>query len=86
MWIVELSFAESEAHPAARPAHRETLKDLHAQGVVRMAGPLADDSGAIIIVDLEDRAAIDEFLEADPYYGTDGVSVADVREWAPFLT
>jgi hypothetical protein len=27
-----------------------------------------------------------EFLAADPYFTTPGVTVARVREWEPFLT
>lgn len=50
-----------------------------------MAGPLADDSGALIIVDLPDRRDVDGFLDADPYFTTEGVTVVQVREWAPFL-
>jgi uncharacterized protein YciI len=51
-----------------------------------MAGPFADDSGAVIIVEVEDRAAVDRVLADDPYYATDGITVTSVREWRPFIT
>ena len=86
MWIVELSFTDAPERLAARPAHRATLTDLHGAGTLRMAGPLADDSGAVILLDVPDRAAVDAVLAADPYYNTPGVTVAQVREWSPFLT
>ncbi|GIE89561.1 YciI family protein [Actinoplanes regularis] len=47
MWIVELTFTEDPERLAARPAHRELLTALHEAGTVRMAGPLADDSGVL---------------------------------------
>jgi hypothetical protein len=51
-----------------------------------MAGPFADDSGAMIIVTATDRSAVQDFLDADPYFTTPGVTVARVREWQPFLS
>jgi uncharacterized protein len=85
MWMVELSFTPEPDRLAARPAHRSRLVELHQVGTVRMAGPLADDSGAMIIFDVADRAALQQLLDADPYYSTPGVSIAHVREWKPFL-
>jgi uncharacterized protein len=85
MWIVELSFTHEPDRLAARPAHRSRLAELHRAGTVRMAGPLADDSGAVIVFDAADWLALQQFLDADPYYTTAGVSIEHVREWNPFL-
>jgi hypothetical protein len=84
--MVELNLEPTDERLAARPAHRDKLAQLHDDGVVRMAGPFADDSGAVIIVDAEDRAAVDRLLADDPYYATNGVTVTSVREWRPFIT
>jgi uncharacterized protein YciI len=51
-----------------------------------MAGPFADDSGAVIVVDLDSRAAVDDLLADDPYYAAPGVTVSSIREWRPFIT
>jgi uncharacterized protein len=85
MWIVELAFTDTPERPAARPAHRERLTRLHREGVVRLAGPLADDSGAVIVLDVPDRDAADAVLAADPYVTTPGVTVVRIAEWRPFL-
>ncbi|MEV0224781.1 YciI family protein [Streptomyces sp. NPDC050704] len=85
MWIVELSFSEAPERLAARPAHREKLTGLHEKGIVRMAGPLADESGAVLVFDVPDRASLDELLADDPYFATAGVTVAQVREWQPIV-
>ena len=85
MWIVTLVFTESPARLAARPAHRERLSALHADGRVRLAGPLADDSGTVIVFDVPDRAALDGLIAEDPYFATDGVIVSEVKEWSPFI-
>jgi uncharacterized protein len=85
MWIVRLSFGVAPERLAARPAHRERLTRLFDAGVVRMAGPWADDSGALIVFDVPDEAALDQLLAADPYLTTPGVQVTAKREWTPFL-
>jgi len=81
MWIVELAFGDNPDRLAARPAHRELLAAQHAAGSVRMAGPFADDSGALLVLDLPDRKAVDDFLAEDPYYTTPGVIIRAIREW-----
>ncbi len=85
MWIIDLRFAPTPERLAARPAHRSHLTTLHSEGVVRMAGPLADDSGAVIIIDAPDRESVDAILAADPYFATAGVDVVQIRQWTPFL-
>ncbi|MGI5244002.1 YciI family protein [Dactylosporangium sp. CA-139066] len=85
MWIVELSYGADPGRLDARPAHRQLLTGLHQRGVVRMAGPFADDSGGLIVVDLPDQKAVEEFIAADPYYALPGVTVERIREWATFL-
>jgi uncharacterized protein YciI len=85
MWIVELTFRDRPERRAARPAHRDLLTALHSAGTVRMAGPFADDSGAMIIIDAPDRQDVDALIAADPYFSTPGVTVARIRSWTPFL-
>jgi uncharacterized protein len=85
MWIVELSFTDAPERLAARPAHREKLTDLREKGIVRMAGPLADDSGAVLVFDVPDRATLDRLLAEDSYFSTPGVRVERPREWQPFI-
>ena len=84
MYVLELAFDASAAEQrlAARPAHRERLAKLLAENQVRLAGPWADDSGALLLFDT-DEDGMQEILAADPYYSTPGVSVAALREWNP---
>ncbi|GIM97651.1 YciI family protein [Paractinoplanes toevensis] len=85
MWTVELTFTSEPERLAARAAHRHRLAALHRDGTIRMAGPFADDSGAMIIVDAPDRETVDALIAADPYFTTPGVTVARIRQWQPFL-
>jgi hypothetical protein len=57
MFVVELAFGSDPERLAARPAHRDTLLRLHLTGAVRMAGPFHDDTGALLVFDVETRPA-----------------------------
>ncbi|MGW6056137.1 YciI family protein [Streptomyces sp. NPDC055189] len=90
MWTIELRFTTDSAEHtaarlAARPAHRDALAALHEDGRLHAAGPFADDSGALLIFDVPDRAALDVVLAADPYFRLPAVELADVREWSPVV-
>jgi uncharacterized protein YciI len=57
----------TERRLAARPAHREWLTVLKADGRLVQAGPFADGRSALLIFDVEDDATLDGLLAADPY-------------------
>lgn len=84
MFVLELSFSEDPRRVAARPGHRERLLTLHTEGHLVMAGPLADDAGAMLVFDT-DRPGLDRIIGDDPYYSTPGVRIASVREWHPIV-
>ncbi|MFG3259484.1 YciI family protein [Streptomyces sp. NPDC048172] len=84
MLILELAFSATPERLAARPAHRDVLARLHAEGKLLAAGPWADDSGALLVF-TADRAALDRVMDDDPYYRTPGVEVLGVREWTPVV-
>ena len=84
MQVVELAFDDDPRRLAARPAHRERLRRAHADARLVLAGPLAGDTGALLVFDLDAAAATAE-LAADPYYTTPGVTVVSVREWHPVV-
>lgn len=85
MFVVELAFGGDEERLAARPAHRERLQRLREDGALRMAGPFADDSGALLIFDVPDEATLEGILADDPYYGTPGVTVVSRQQWSPIV-
>lgn len=72
MWVVELAFTDSAERLAARAAHRALLARLHDEAQIVAAGPWANDTGAMLIFDVE-RSALDGILDTDPYYRVPGV-------------
>ncbi|MPZ83896.1 MAG: hypothetical protein GEV28_27295 [Actinophytocola sp.] len=81
MHVIELRFDDDPRRLAARPAHRERLAALHAEGRLLLAGPWADGSGALLV--FRDDPAVE--LTTDPYYATPGVTVRAVRELLPVV-
>jgi len=53
IFVVELRFDDNPDRLQARPAHRELLGRLKESGRWLMAGPWADDSGALLIIELD---------------------------------
>lgn len=56
---------------AARPAHIEGAQTLKNNGNILIGGAILDEAGQMIgsslIVEFEDRATLDEWLNNDPY-------------------
>lgn len=81
--VVELAFAPGEPRRLElRPGHRQILSGLHERGILRMAGPWDDDSGALLIFQT-DTEGIKQILADDPYYSAPGVTIVSVRNWNP---
>jgi uncharacterized protein YciI len=85
MYVVELAFGPEPERLAARPAHRERLQQLRDAGQVVLAGPWADDSGALLVFDVASRGALDRMVDDDPYFRTPGVTVVRTAEWTPIV-
>jgi uncharacterized protein len=80
MICVELQFDGNAARLAARAQHRKRLDQLHAQGDLLLAGPWADDSGALLIF-RADGNRVRQIIQDDPYYTAPGVTVLSIRQW-----
>jgi uncharacterized protein YciI len=67
---------------ATRPVH---LDYLNASGLVKAAGPLLSDEGnpigSLLIVEAEDRAAVQTFLDNDPYTLAGIFESAEIQSW-----
>ncbi|WP_016699134.1 YciI family protein [Actinoalloteichus spitiensis] len=85
-FAVEFSYsADTETRHAARPRHRDYLAALAERGVLLAAGPWADDTGALLVYEVPDEAALREVLSADPYTPAGVITKTRVQEWTPVL-
>lgn len=71
-----------ETRLATRPAH---LDYLNASGLVKAAGPLLDDagnpSGSLLIIEAEDKAAVQALADNDPYTAAGVFESVEVHAW-----
>lgn len=83
LYALYIRFTDNtEKRLATRPVHREWLKSHHDSGKVVEAGPFTDDSGAIIVYDVADKAAAEAQFAQDPYSIAGGiVESVTFHEW-----
>lgn len=58
--------------PAIRPAHLDHLRPLAEAGRVKLAGPLLDRTGSLIVIEADSLAEVWALVARDPYV-TEGV-------------
>jgi len=82
IYAVQYDFVpeQTERRLAARPAHREWLAGLKADGRLVQAGPFGDGQAALLVFDVDDDSALDDLLAADPY-PKDSYVVGSRRTW-----
>jgi len=85
LFVVELAFGTNPDRLALRPAHRQMLQELHKKKKVLMAGPWADDSGALLLFDAETKDHVKTLMDEDPYYKAPGVTIKTIRAWTPVI-
>ena len=59
--------SDKEQVKAHHPAHRVYLRRFLENGQLRAAGPLAEEAGALWVLDAETAEAAEEIVKADPY-------------------
>lgn len=83
-YLVEIKYVP-EKMPAVRPKHREFLATLAAEGRVAVAGPLADNTGGVVLIEAADLEALHEVIDTDPYFTEGVIAERSVREFKPVL-
>jgi hypothetical protein len=66
--------------------HAAFIDALFDAGRIILAGPFADASGALLIVDAPSAGAAGALFEDDPWTRADIMPVGEVKEWTIFLT
>jgi uncharacterized protein YciI len=83
LFAVQLTFTDTDRRLQARPAHREYLQSLREGGKLAAAGPFEDQSGALLIYDVDDEAELRRLLAKDPYTAADVYTLTILKEWTP---
>jgi uncharacterized protein YciI len=61
------------------------MDDLFARGLIELAGPLTDGSGALVVVRAESVDQVWSWFDADPWTVHDILPVREVAQWSIFL-
>ncbi|HET8600946.1 MAG TPA: YciI family protein [Segeticoccus sp.] len=80
-FLLEYRYVDQNARMAAREEHLAYMRRLHAEGSVLLAGPIADDSGAVVVFRAADEAAAQQFVDDDPYTAAGATTGHVLREW-----
>jgi uncharacterized protein len=82
LYVALLVFTEdTELRLQTRPRHRQYLRSLLERGKLRLSGPWADDTGALIVYQAKDMAEAERLLADDPYRGAGVLANATIKEW-----
>ena len=65
--------------------HAKFIDALVVEGFILMGGPLADEGGALLIVNAEDDCAVRDKLELDPWYQREILALESIRRWQIFI-
>lgn len=65
--------------------HARYIDALFELGAIVLAGPFADRSGSMLIVNARDNAHAREMFREDPWTVHDVLVTGDVKEWTIFL-
>ena len=67
---------------AYRDAHLALAGQTHEEGVLVMAGALSEPlDGAVFVFRADDRSAVEEFVQRDPYVEAGLVTAWRIRRW-----
>lgn len=64
-----------------RPRHREYLSALKEQGKLAASGPFEDDSGALIIYEVDSLDEAEHLLAADPFREVGVFQTYTMKPW-----
>ncbi|MFP3712073.1 YciI family protein [Puerhibacterium sp. TATVAM-FAB25] len=91
VFVVTYVYAPDSAarRDVVRPEHREFLRGLHAEGRLRLSGPLPatgdQPDGALIVVEADDADGALALLDADPFRREGLVGTRTARELVPVI-
>ena len=83
--VTIVKYGNPEAMAEHRPRHREYLSALKQQGKLAASGPFEDDSGALMIYEVENLHEAERLLEADPFREVGVFQTYTMKPWRQVL-
>jgi uncharacterized protein YciI len=76
-----INYGNAEQIAIHRPRHREYLAALKEQGKLAASGPFEDDSGALIIYEVENLDEAERLFAADPFREVGVFQTYQMKPW-----
>jgi uncharacterized protein YciI len=64
-----------------RPEHRVYLKSLIDAGKLVICGPITDNTGGLIVYNVDDESEVEGIIKADPFYKCGVFHTWTIRPW-----
>jgi uncharacterized protein YciI len=80
-YLLEYRYADQEERARVRPEHLTYMQRLHAEGSVVLAGPLADDTGAVVVLRASDEAEARRLVARTRTPARASRPTSRLREW-----
>ena len=81
VFILTYGYHDTPLRAERRDDHLAHLAALTEKGQLLAAGPLADLTGGIIVLEADDEAAAQALVDQDPYTVLDVTKDRSLREW-----
>jgi uncharacterized protein len=81
LYVLEYRYTDAELRARLRPRHLAYMRSLLDNGTLVLAGPWADQSGALVVFSTEDEGQAWALVEADPYTIEGATNEHRLREW-----
>ncbi len=82
IYAVSYTYSDDVAtRDEVRPSHRDFLRGLNAEGVVRASGPVDGGIGALVVLEAESTEDALRILDADPFQVRGIIAERSVRQW-----
>jgi uncharacterized protein len=81
LYVLEYRYTDARIRAGVRPRHLAYMRSLVDNGTLVMAGPWADQSGAMVVFSAEDEEHAWALVQADPYTIEGAATEHRLREW-----
>jgi uncharacterized protein YciI len=82
IYAVSYTYSDDVAtRDEVRPSHRDFLRGLNAEGVVRASGPVDGGIGALVVLEAESAEDALRILDTDPFQVRGVIAERSVRQW-----
>jgi uncharacterized protein YciI len=81
LWAAVIRYGNPDKIKEVRPVHRQYLSALRERGKLWASGPFVDDSGALIIYQVESEEEARQLIKGDPFFAAGVFQDIQLKPW-----